>query len=335
MRVLVLHSDVAPDAPPDEQDTLATADAVAVALRARNHCVSLSSFVPDPLALERALAESQAEIVFNLVESVLGQGDLAGVAPAMLERRGVPFTGATAAALACAADKPFAKRILVDAGLPTPRWAAPPSWDGLADDEPYVVKSTTEDASLGLDDGAIATGRKAIFDRAALCATRFGGAWFAEAYCPGREFNLSVLQESHAPRVLPIAETRFDDWDADRPRLVGYAAKWNAHSQECLKTPRRFGIERELPDLAASLRNLALRSWQVLGMRGYARVDFRLDAEGRPMILEINPNPCLEPQAGFAAAAQEAGIAYTELVERILGAGKGGSQFPQNELGAA
>lgn len=321
MRVLVLHSDVSPDAPADEQDTLATADAVARALGARGHEVSLRAFNPGSGAFETALTGLRTEIVFNLVESVFGQGDLASIAPAMLERCGVPFTGASAAAIACAADKPFAKQIMVEAGLPTPRWAAPPLWNSLPVDDPYVVKSATEDASLGLDDGAVVVGRSAIAARAILCATRHGGRWFAEAYCPGREFNVSVLEEGGTPRVLPIAEIRFDDWDPERPRVVGYAAKWDMHSQECLKTPRSFGIENEAPDLAASLRDLALRAWKVFGMRGYARFDLRLDAAGSPMILEVNPNPCLEPQAGFAAAALEAGVSYVELVEQILHTG--------------
>lgn len=318
MRVLVLHSDVAPGAPSDEQDTLATADAVAAALRVQGYVVSLRPFKPDPTAVDAALTESRADIVFNLVESVFGQGDLAAMAPAMLERRNVPFTGASAAALACAADKPFTKRMLVDAGLPTPLWAIPPFWDGLPLDQPCVVKSASEDASLGLEGGAVLVGRAALLERAVLCAERYGGRWFAESYCPGREFNVSLLEEGDAPRVLPIAETRFENWEPDRPRLVSYSAKWDARSEDCLKTPRSFGIERELPELAARLNGLALRSWQVTGMRGYARVDFRLDAQDRPMILEVNPNPCLEPEAGFAAAALEAGLSYGELVERIL-----------------
>src|SRR5438105_10748215 len=119
MRVLVLHSDVAENAPPDEQDTLATANAVAAELVARGHDVALNAFVPHPQQLTRALQENGPELVFNLVESVFGQGDLAGIAAAMLAQHGIPFTGASAAALGCAADKCFAKKQLRAAGLPT------------------------------------------------------------------------------------------------------------------------------------------------------------------------------------------------------------------------
>lgn len=318
MRVLVLHSNVAFDAPPDEQDTLVTAQAVADALRERGHEVLQRAFLPDPAALASALAEAGATRVFNLVESVFGQGELAGLAAAMLERRCVAFTGAPAAAIACAAAKPFTKRILAAAGLPTPDWSELPSWEGLAEKRHYVVKSANEDASLGLDDGAVVAGAKAARERAALCTARHGGTWFAEVYCPGREFNVSLVEEAGAPRVLPIAEIQFAGWEPERPRLVGYAAKWDARSPDCLNTPRTFGIENESPPLAGALERLACSAWRLLGMRGYARVDFRLDDSGEPMILEINPNPCLEPQAGFAAAALQAGIPYAELIDRIL-----------------
>jgi D-alanine-D-alanine ligase len=318
MRVLVLHSDVADDAPPDEQDTLATADTVCSALRARGHEPVPFVFSADPAQLNRALHESGAEVVFNLVESVFGQGDLAGVAAAMLARLRVPFTGASAAALACAADKCFTKRLLRSSGLPTPDWSEPPLWSDLSDDISYVVKSIDEDASIGLDDRAVVRGCEQLRARAADCAARHGGRWFAEAYCPGREFNVSLLETHGEARVLPIAETKFEGWTQGRPRIVGYAAKWHDESADAIGTPRIFGIEGQAPALAGALRNLALSTWRVMSLHGYARVDIRLDRDDSPMILEINPNPCLEPHAGFAAAVSEEGIDYPSLIERIV-----------------
>lgn len=317
MRVLVLHSDVAENAPPDEQDTLLTAEAVCDALRAREHTCVPVAFHPDPARLSGAVNENGAAIVFNLVESVFGQGDLAGIAAAMLARLRVPFTGASAAGLACAADKCFSKRLLRSAKLVTPDWSEPPQWDGLLDDATYVVKAVDEDASIGLDDGAVVRGSD-VRARTAACAAQYGGRWFAEIYCPGREFNVSLIEADGGPRILPIAETRFEGWSIDRPRIVGYAAKWDEGSSDCTGTPRAFGIEERSPRLAAGLQDLALSAWDIMSLRGYARVDIRLDAGGTPMILEINPNPCLEPRAGFAAAAAQSGIGYPELIERIL-----------------
>ena len=121
--------------------------------------------------------------------------------------------------------------------------------------------------------------------------------------------------------VLPIAEIHFENWASDRPRVVGYAAKWDPESPDSSGTPRKFGVEKEEPQLAHALAEFSCATWRLFALSGYARVDFRLDSEGAPQILEINPNPCLEPAAGFAAAAEEGEISYAELVERILNLG--------------
>ncbi len=317
MRVLILHSDVAPDAPPDELDTLVTAEAILRALAANGHRATRAAFVPDPAALKAVTAEADA--VFNLVESVGGNGLAACVAPALLEQLGLRYTGGPAAAIALTSDKPASKRILRAAGLPTPDWAEPPRWDGLSAAR-MIVKSATEDASIGLDDAAVVAGRAAVRARAAESAARFGGRWFAERYVEGREFNIAMLEEADGPHVLPIAEMRFVDWAAERPKIVGYAAKWDDASLDATGTVRAFGLETREPALAAALRELSLKSWLLFGLRGYARVDFRVDEAGAPTILEINPNPCLEPSAGFAAAAAEAGLGYDALIARILDA---------------
>jgi D-alanine-D-alanine ligase len=99
---------------------------------------------------------------------------------------------------------------------------------------------------------------------------------------------------------------------------VGYVAKWHEDSFEATRTVRAFGLEQNEPELAAALRELAERTWRLLGLTGYARIDFRVDEQSCPTILEINPNPCLSPDAGFAAAAAQAGMTYPALIERIV-----------------
>jgi D-alanine-D-alanine ligase len=317
MRVLILHSDVAPEAPADEQDTLITAHAIASALEQAGHPASLAAFKPDLEDTRALLHGHRADAVFNMVEAIFGLGELAPMVPSILEKLTVPFTGCGAAAMALAGDKVLAKRILRLAGLPTPDWHEFPFADA-AGDRLYVVKSVTEDASLGLDPGAVVAGRQTACDRAKHCRHRHGGRWFAEAYVDGREFNISVIEENGEPRVLPIPEMTFENWDSTRPRIVDYGAKWIESSAEFTGTVRRFGGERAEPVLHRKLAELAERAWRLFGLRGFARVDFRVDASGAPTILEINPNPGLEPDAGFAAAAAEANISYPELAERLL-----------------
>jgi D-alanine-D-alanine ligase len=179
------------------------------------------------------------------------------------------------------------------------------------------VKSATEDASLALDDHSVADTPAAVMSRAAFCAQRFGGRWFAEAYIDGREFNVALLEEQAGWLVLPMPEMIFEEWPAEKPKIVGYRAKWETGSVECETTTRRFGLERETPALAASLGDFARRACDLLGLSGYARVDFRVDSSGAATILEVNPNPCLAPDAGFAAAAAEFGWSYDALIARI------------------
>lgn len=316
MKILVLHSDVPADAPPEDLDTLIAAEAVSQALRRRGHDTALAAFQPDLQTLKDSLAAARPDVVFNLVEAVFGSGLYSALAPAMLGRLGVPFTGGTAAHFLATTDKPFAKAVLRAAGLPTPDWSAPPRWDGLAPARRYIVKAADEDASVGLDDGAVALGRD-VPARAEASTARFGGRWFAEAYVEGREFNLSLLAEAGGLRIFPMAELCFVDWPKDKPSIVSYDAKWREDSHDWGHTARRFGVERREPALAEALADLCRRVWKAFDLCGYARIDFRVGAEG-PTILEINPNPGIAPDAGFAAATAEAGLGYDDVIERIV-----------------
>ena len=316
--VLILHSDIAPDAPPDELDTMVQVEAIEAALKSCGHVVTKAAFTSDADALKAIVIGRGADVVFNLVESVEGSGRLSAIAPQMLDALGVKYTGAGSIELAATCDKPLTKLMLREAGLPTPDWSEGPEWQGLDAATRYIVKSALEDASLGLDDDSVVSGAATVQARADSCAAKFGGRWFAEAYVDGREFNVAVLQQGSGPQILPLAEMTFQEWQPGRVKIVGYRAKWDDDSFDSTRTVRAFGLEEKEPALAAELRDLARRVWNLLGLNGYARVDFRVDAKGRPTILEINPNPCLSPDAGFAAAAERAGLTYAALVSHIL-----------------
>jgi D-alanine-D-alanine ligase len=146
-----------------------------------------------------------------------------------------------------------------------------------------------------------------------------GAEAFAERYIDGREFNLSVLAASGAPEVLPPAEIEFVGYGEDKPRIVGYKAKWDDQAAEYHNTPRRFGFGKQDKSLLRSLKRITRRCWKLFGLRGYARVDYRVDRDGAPWILEINSNPCLSPDSGFTAATERAGLCYEEVIGRIIG----------------
>jgi D-alanine-D-alanine ligase len=309
--VALLYDAAAADGPPDASDTLKEAAAIATALEQLGFEPVAVPAGLDLNALRSRLRELAPRVAFNLVESLEGNGRLLHLVPTLLEALEVPFTGCSSTALALTSDKVLAKRTLRRAGLPTP----PVFGEPAVPQAQWIVKSVYEHSSLGLDDASIVSGAAAV--EAALRArrTQFGGEWFAEAFVPGRELNVALLADRDGSRALPIAEIRFQDFPEGKPQIVGYAAKWDASSFEYRNTVRSFAIEPGLGDRA---RDLALECWDVFALGGYARVDFRVDERGEPWILEVNANPCLSPDAGFAAAAAEAGIGFDTIVAAVV-----------------
>lgn len=284
----------------------------------------------DLAAFRRVLSDAGAGLVFNLVES-LGRSDrLQTVVPLLLEDWGVPFTGSGSAAMLLSNHKVGCKRRLVELGLPTAdcvwmdaRGNARRLFPAESVSGDWIVKAVESHASLYLDDDSLMRGADGdgLRERVAAVSRERGQAFFAERFVDGREFNLSVLEGADGvARVLPAAEIRFDGLPAGRVRMVGHAAKWAEESAEYRGTERTFSLRDGDAGLVRELERLALAVWDALALRGYARVDFRVDGEGRPFILEANANPCLSPDAGFAAAAARGGMPYDGMVEAIVAA---------------
>ncbi len=327
MRIAVVHNALQPKSAPDEQDVLTQADAVTEALRELGHKpVRLTC----GLNLSRVQSELHAidpGLVFNLVESLDGQGRLIHLFPFLLDVMALPYTGACAEAMMLTSNKLMAKTILDGAGLPTPAWTALPNTWCIGQfrrprDNPrhWILKSVWEHASIGLDAEAVveAASDRLLESLLARREQRLGGACFGEAFIEGREFNLSLLESAEGPQVLPPAEIIFEEYPPGQARIVDYQAKWDDTSYAYHHTVRRFDFDPIDGGLLEQLRNLCLECWDLLGLRGYARVDFRVDRQERPWILEINANPCLSPDAGFAVAVRQAGLTMTDAVGRIV-----------------
>jgi D-alanine-D-alanine ligase len=144
---------------------------------------------------------------------------------------------------------------------------------------------------------------------------------YLEAFVDGREFNLAMLSDGTGkgiPQNLPPAEIRFIGFPKSKPKLVGYKAKWAEGSFEYENTPRSFEFPESDRPLIKLLESVSRSCWELFDLYGYARVDFRVDANGRPWVLEINTNPCISPDSGFIAAASQAGLGIDEVVRRIV-----------------
>ena len=315
MGIVILHDAVAPDAAPEAQDTLTQAREVTNALRAMGLDANRLPVSGDLCVLQRQLSITRPEVVFNLVESIAGIDGSAVAIPAMLDGLGIPYTGSNAAAQALANDKCMAKAFMRRAGLPTAHWY--PGQDGFVPGV-YLVKTRFEHGSCGIDDDAVRRfdDKEALAEAVRLRQKKLGRPCFAEEYLEGREFNLSVIELQDELCVLPAAEIDFSAFAAGKPRIVGYRAKWVAGSFEFTHTPRVF------PSLPAGLKrrlaSLAEESFRLFGLTGYGRVDFRLNREGEPVILEVNPNPCLASDAGFVAALTQAGITFEAALNQLV-----------------
>jgi len=277
------------------------------------------------LDLERAASDLRGlapAFVFNLVESVEGHGRSIVLAQVLLETLGIPFTGAGLEAMIHSTSKPATKRLLALGGVATPAWMpAEAALKGRPDfPPPWIVKNAWEHASIGLDDASVAADEAALRRAITRRASSEGlSNLFLEEFVDGREFNLSVLGRRGAePDVLPPAEIRFQGFREGQPRMVGYRAKWDEASPEYGNTARTFEFPPEDAALLADLASVARRCWSLFGLRGHARVDFRVDARGTPWVLEVNANPCISPDAGFAAAAARASLSMRDIVGHIV-----------------
>ena len=326
--VAILYNAVGPDAGPDEKDVLQQVEAVALALTDLGMRQSRISCTLNLETVRRRLETDRPDVVVNLVEALGGSDRLMHVAPALFDTLGIPYTGAPTDAIYTTGHKLLAKARLKSGGLPTPAWLGsnqgePAPEEGGCDARlpgTFIVKTLYEHASFGIDDDAVveAASTAQLAEFLARREQQLGRPCFAEEFIRGREFNLSVLAGADGPQVLPTAEIDFGEFPEGRPQIVGFNAKWEAESAEYQKTPRRFLGCNEDRALQDRLGELCRQAWHLFGLRGYARVDFRVDERGRPWILEVNANPCLSPDAGFAAALNQAGILFREAVARLL-----------------
>ena len=298
---------------PDQDDTFVQASEVSACLARLGHRGIEAEYADHGEMTARNLHSINPDLVVNLVEEVPEGPDQLHRVTELLDRLGYRYTGARSRALEATGRKLVMKQMLREAGLPTAQ---------LIDDAPpesrFIVKSALEHASLGLDDFSVVQGAEAARKLMAEKAAIFGGPWFAETYVEGREFDVAMLEVGGKVRTLPPAEILFTGHDDGRPKIFNYASKWDEGSDSFEATPRIFPA-RETP-LFDELERIALAAWAFFGITGCAHVDFRVDAEGRPFVLEVNANPCLTSDAGYTLAAAEAGFTQTDIVAAMIAA---------------
>ncbi len=315
-KVVVLINVLSANADKDELDVLDQASFAEEALEQLG-------YETERLFMDLNLSETAEQLhkinplfVFNLVESLEKDAQLIHLAPLLLEHLHIPFTGCRSESMFITSNKTLTKKMMSAAGLPTPKQIDNIKTQKVEHTKQYIAKPIWEDASVGISDENILRGDVQIIQ--AFLDKHPDIPYFFEEYIGGREFNISVLGGSKGPEVLPIPEILFEDFPEGKPKIIGYNAKWDESSFEYHHTNRAFGLEKKEPQLAKRLKQICLDSWNLFGLKGYARVDLRVDEQGNPWILEINANPCLSEDAGFYAAVQEAGYTFPQVIKRII-----------------
>lgn len=262
-----------------------------------------------------SLAGNRPDFVFNLVESLNNKGELCYFVPALLNMYSIPYSGNPLEAMFITTSKALTNKILNEKSISCPSSYSPSEYKLLKPGHRYIIKPVWEDGSMGITS-------ESVFTYEPGHEKKFIGLddshYIIQDYVDGREFNISILAGEEGPEVMPPAEMVFRNYGEVRPRIVDFKAKWEADTFEYENTIREFPGEKLDPSLSGKIRAITLQCWYVFGLKGYARIDIRVDKNNNPYVIEVNANPCISPDSGLVAATTEAGIPFTDVVRRII-----------------
>jgi D-alanine-D-alanine ligase len=326
LRVIVLcHQDLVPPArlaglSRAARDAVRTEWDVIRALRGAGHEVRAVGVSDDLEPIRRAARGFRPHATFNLLMEFRDAGALQAHVVAYLELLGIPVTGPDARGILLSRDKALAKTLWLRHHLPTPAFAVFPRRgpaEGCAGLRfPLIVKSRDEEASLGIAQASLVRDARRLRERVAFVHRRVGSDAIAEEYVDGRELTVGVIGNARA-RALPAWELAFGRLPARSAPIATLRAKFDDRYRR--RAGIRSGPARGLaPRARAEIGRLATLAYRALGLSGYARIDLRLPADGRPRLIEANATPDVAAAEDLASSARAAGIPYPRLLERIL-----------------
>jgi D-alanine-D-alanine ligase len=319
MNIVVAHAADESVAPPKGRRPARKTDVQEVAhvLRSAGHEVSGLAIDGTPQCL-RALTEVQPDLIFNLVESFGDDNSKEPHVAAYYELLGLRYTGSGPRGLTLAMDKAVAKKILGFHGVASPKfavfWRGHLDWDAHDVEFPVIVKPLREDGSIGIGFDALAANIKELMERIHQLTAEFNGPILIEQYIEGREIYMGVIGNS-PPQALPAVELDLSHLPKGTPKIAGTEVKWSEG------TRAYRGSKVHIPKLpkavAETMERYALTAFQALGLRDYARVDFRV-AKDTVYLIEANPNPYLHSGAEFIRGARAAGRTHPGVISEIV-----------------
>ena len=287
-----------------------------------NRVVGIRQLTDLPVVLSGA----DETVVFNLVEGFWDNAHTFNFVPAVANAFGKACTGNETNAMLLSLDKWQTKVLLQSASLPCPYGIKINPEDKTEleklnnlPDGTYIIKPVAADASEGVDNINIVSSndKKTLFDVVCDIHKKMRQSALIEQYIDGRELNISVICENKELKVLPLAEIIFRDYNELMQRIVGYKAKWDKDSFEYNNTIR--SIPADIPqNTSDKIKTLSILACHTLSCSDYCRVDFRLDKDLNPYILEVNANPDISPDAGFVAALLASGRDFDLFVKQTI-----------------
>jgi D-alanine-D-alanine ligase len=299
-----------------DQEVVHTAQSIVQGLRSTGHEMTVTPVRNlDEVARATADADPGDTLVFNLCENLAGRAEDEPQVPEKLEELGFHYTGSPPGTLATCLNKSYTKAQLMDHGVPT----APYQVFRRADEPitvplPAIVKPQAQDASIGIDRSSVVHDERALRCRVEYILETYRQPALVEAFIIGREFNVGVWGNGVA-HTLPLAEIDFSAWTDPYAHVVHFEAKWDETCPE-YQTMNVLCPAQVEPELARRIEEVVLAAYRAMGCRDYARVDLRVK-DGVPYVLEVNPNPCLATDGGFANAARVAGYDYARMAHQI------------------
>jgi len=319
MKIVVAHgADESVEIPKGRRPARKTdVQEVAQILRRAGHDVSGVAIDGTPECL-RALTQLKPDLIFNLVESFGEDNTKEPHVAAYYDLLDLPYTGSGPRGLTLAMDKAVAKKILGFHNVASPKfavfWRGRLDWDAHDVDFPVIVKPLREDGSIGIGFNALVANIKELMERIDELTREFNGPVLIEQYIDGREIYMGVIGNS-PPEALPAVELDLSHLPPGTPRIAGTEVKWNEG------TRAYRGSKVVIPKLPTAVRETmeryALTAFQTLGLRDYARIDFRL-AKDTVYLIEVNPNPYLHSGAEFVRGARAAGRTQRDVIAEIV-----------------
>ena len=295
------------------------------------HDVKRLAARPNLRDLTGRIANDEADLIFNLCESLGGVSQHEQHVAALMEVMGRRFTGAGSIGLALAQDKALSKKLFQFHGLPYPKFSTMDAGQVEWSDDlkfPLFVKPQNEDASIGIDSKAVVKNVKELMERISYIQTEFRTPALIEEYIEGREIYIGILGNDRA-EALPILEWDFSKVPEGHPKIASSEAKWDDES--VYKDAPEIFPKDIPPEVYAKLQEAAITAYKSLRLRDYGRVDMRVRPARKPgaknsysidgweyFLIEVNPNPYLEPKAEYAMAAEKHGLKYPELIQQIV-----------------